>query len=134
MRGFVLIELLIALAILSVIFFYFAPVSVNLFQPTTNEDAKKLNLLIEKAYKKARETGLPQYIVGEKGSKTVFFGKRSVRLSGEVFTVEVDGNYQRGLSYRFGVYPCGVMDKVKMVLYGEKELVSLPLLAEFKPK
>ncbi len=131
MRGFVLIELLIVLAILSVVFFYLTPTSVNLFKANRNVDVEKLNSVINMALSEAQESGFPQYIWGEKGSNNIHFGKRTVSLSGDVFSVKVNGKYQEGLEYRFRVYPCGVMDSVKMVLYGEKKLVSLPLLTKF---
>ncbi len=131
MKGFVLIELLIALAILSVIFFYLTPIGVNMFTPQSNKDVEKLNMLVKKAYEKSKDTGMPQMIWGLKGSNNIHFNKKLFYLSKDVFDVSVNAVYQQGDKYYFLVYPTGIMDKVAITLFGNKKVVSSPLLLRF---
>ncbi len=131
MRGFVLIELLVVLAILSVVFFYLTPISVNIFKTTDNSGLNGINSIVKAASAEAKKTGFAQYIWGEKGSNRLHFGKKSVTLPADVLSVRVNKRYQEGLEYRFRVYPCGIMDKVEIDLYGGKKLISVPLLARF---
>ncbi len=131
MKGFVLIELLIALAILSVVFFYLTPITVNVFKTTKSADAQKITSLVSSAFEKAKKTGLPQFIWGVKGSVNVHFDNLTVKLSDEVSSVLVNGEYQNGLEYRFRVYPYGIVDGVKITLLNNKNIVSHPLLLRF---
>ncbi len=132
MRGFVLVELLIALAILSIVFFYLTPVSVNIFKSQKNLDLDKLNSIVQLAYKKAKNSGLPQVIWGLKGSNNIHFDKKLFYISKDVFDVKVNSHYQDREKYIFFVYPTGIMDKVSLTLFGDKKIVSQPLLLRFE--
>ncbi len=126
-----LIELLIALAILSIVFFYLAPVSVNFFKKSNDKNIEQLDTAVTMAYKKARQTGMPQIIWGVKGSNNIHFDGKLIYISNDVFDVKVNGSYQYGDEYYFFVYPNGVMDRVSMILFGNIKLYSFPLLLRF---
>ena len=131
MRGFTLIELLVALAILSAAFLYLIPNIGNVFQKKGNTDITKLDKVVQYAYKSALRSGLPQAITGVIGSNNIKFGKKVYSLSQDVSDAKINDKYHNGLEYKFFVYPCGIMDKVKLILYGNKEFVSFPLLLRF---
>jgi len=132
LKGFVLVELLIALAILSIVFFYLTPVSVNIFKSQKNLDVDKLNSIVQLAYKKAKSSGLPQVIWGLKGSNNIHFDRQLFYISKDVFDVKVNSLYQEGEKYIFFVYPAGIMDKVSLTLFGDKKIISYPLLLRFE--
>ncbi len=131
MRGFVLVELLIALAILSIAFFYLAPVSVNIFKTTQNKDIEKLNSIVQMAYKKAKESSMPQMVWGIKGSNNIHFDKKIVYLSKDVFEAKINEKYENGDKYFFFIYPFGIMDRVSLSFFGNKKIKSHPLLLRF---
>ncbi len=131
--GFVLIELVIAMAIISVLFFFFMPrVAFFLTIKKADEDVSILNEITEMAYKDAVDTGNSSIIWGIKGSSNIHYRDKKFVLPHEVFSVKVNGEYQEGLRYYFFVYPDGIMDRVKMVFENDKVMISNPLLLFWK--
>ena len=131
MRGFVLVELIIVLFILSVLFFYLIPSVTNFHSKTVQKDINKLNKIIEIAYNLARKRGEPIEIWGVEGSKLVHLNGKNIELSEEIFEVKINGNSTYGLKYDFYIYPDGIMDKVVMELANYKKIISKPLLMRF---
>jgi len=131
-KAFVLVELLIAVAILSVVLFYLSPTTVNLFKTDISEDVLIINSIAEKALTKAKKTNRPQVIWGIKGSTNIHFDNKSYQLSESIFDVKINGLYQTNDRYEFFVYPQGLMDNVVIFLSNDKKILSSPLLVGFR--
>ena len=131
-KAFVLVELLIAVAILGVVLFYLTPTTVDLFKTETSKDTLTINSITKKASEKAKQINKPQAIWGMKGSTSIHFDNKSYQLSESVFDVKINSSYQTNDRYEFFVYPQGLMDNVVIFLSDDKKMVSNPLLARFK--
>jgi len=130
LRGFTLLELLVALVIIGISLFYLLPKNLQ-FKSANTDELQGLNSAVSFAYKLAKLKGEAEPICGDKGSSTVFVGKRKFVLRREVFEVKVNERYPEGLKYCFFVYPQGLMDRVLIRFSDEKRAFSEPLLLGF---
>ena len=131
MRGFVLVELLIVLVILSFAFFYLIPKLNITTEKKQSKQIETLNLIVKKAFVRAKNSAKAQVVWGFKGSNTLHLGNDKFKLPDDIFSCKINGNYEEGLKCYFFVYPDGVVDFVEIDLGGGLVLKSSPLLLTF---
>ncbi len=132
-QGFTLIEVVVIMAILTVALVAFVPKMTSFFTEKANNPAiELLNRLTQRAFEEARESHCPIAIWGTKGSNHIYYANKQYTLPYDVFDVKVNRNYQEGLRYYFLIYPCGIMDQVKVTFGNGKTIDSLPLLLRWR--
>ncbi|BAT72181.1 conserved hypothetical protein [Thermosulfidibacter takaii ABI70S6] len=126
-KGFTLVELLIALSIIVIFLTFTLPKVFKSIEKSPDSDVQKLNTLLNKACKEAKETGIAQEITGIKGDKTLEFLDEKIRLSQEVSDVEVNKHLREGITYGFKIYPQCISDFVVLKLTNNKIITLEPL-------
>lgn len=128
-----LIELVVVIAMLSVLLISFMPNITSFFSTQQNDECIKiLDEITQIAYKDAVKNGHFSVIWGIKGSKNIYYKNKRYSFPYEVFSVKVNRKYQKGLKYYFLIYPDGIMDEVKIEFENNKIVKSSPILLSWQ--
>lgn len=130
--GFTLIEIMVAILILSIAFVSTIPKIAGFFKSKGAERTSMFNSVVSDAYKKSLKSDKPIMIWGIKGNDKIYIGQKKYVIKNEVFSAMINGKNEEGIKYYFFVYPSGIMDSVQIMFQNDKKIESEPLLLHFK--